>query len=216
MSTVNNNVGFETSMKQLFLVACALLLLALPSAGGEPAGARELTAAEQKSVLAAAEKAIKARELWKGKIVLTHSEVVFDQQPTPPERYVLLRYYRYDGNLVIAATVHVAKATVTDVQTHPHAPASLSPEEYDEAVKIARAHPEVKKALAKYSHLEKIEADALVAQITDPKIPGYQHRVVRLFFRDVQRNYLQVPMVDVDLTTGEVRLDLIRKLHDSK
>jgi hypothetical protein len=47
-----------------------------------------------------------------------------------------------------------------------------------------------------------------------PDVPGYQHRVARLFFRDGQRNYLQyVPIVDVDLTSGEVRLDLILNLH---
>jgi hypothetical protein len=110
--------------------------------------------------------------------------------------------------------VRLSTMTVTDVQTFPHMPASLAPEEQVEAEKLARANPDVKKALAKYKHLDKIEVDATVALTVVPEVPGYHHRVIRLFFRDAERNYLQhVPMVDVDLTTGEVRLDLIVNLH---
>ena len=180
----------------------------------DPPSARELSAAEQKGIPDVTAQALKNQKLWQGKIYLTNLEVVLDHQAQPPERYALVSYYRYDGDLVILATVHLGKMTVTDVQTYPHMPASLAPAELVEAEKIARAHPEVKKALAKYKHLDKIEVDAIVAQIVQPSVPGYQHRVIRLFFRDAQRNYLQyVPMVDVDLTTGEVRLDLILNLH---
>jgi Cu2+-containing amine oxidase len=191
-----------------------LLLMVPASLAGDPPNAREATAAEQKAVPALVEKTLKAQNLWKGKIYLTNLEVVPDNQAQPPQRYALVSYYRYDGDLVIIATVHLAKMAVTDVQSYAHMPASLAPEEMAEAEKLARANPDVKKALAKYKHLDKIEVDAQVAQIAQPDVPGYHHRVVRLFFRDAQRNYLQhVPMVDVDLTTGEVRLDLILNLH---
>jgi hypothetical protein len=204
-----------STMKRLLLIAFVGVLLSGPwTSAGEPSGARELTVAEHKAVSELAEKILKDRDLWKGKIYLTNVEVVLDHQPKPPQRYALLLYYRYEGDLGIRVTVHVGKMTVTDVQTHAHMPVSLTLEELAEAEKIARAHPDVKKALAKYSYLDKIEIDAMVAHIVQPDVPGYQHRVIRLFFRDAQRKYLQhVPMVDVDLTTGEVRLDLMVTLH---
>jgi Cu2+-containing amine oxidase len=202
-------------MPRLLSGALLVLLLSVPlTRAGDPLEARDLTAAEQIAVPDLVEKTLKSQKLWQGKIYLTNIEVVPDNRTKPPDRYALVSYYRYDGDLVIRATVHLAKMTVTDVQLHEHMPASLAPEELVEAEKIARANPDVKKALAKYTHVDKIEVDAMVAQIALPEVPGYHHRVIRLFFRDAKRNYLQsVPMVDVDLTTGEVRLDLIANMH---
>ena len=175
------------------------------------------SAAEHEKVSVLAEKALKDRDLWKGKIVLTNTEVVLDSATTPPERIAILTYYRYDGDLGIVLDVDLKKRTITDVHEHPHMPTSLTAQEIAEADKIARGHAEVQKALARYKHLDRIEVDTIVAQIIDPEVPGYHHRVARLFFRDAKRNYLQlVPMVDVDLTTGEVRLDVIAGLHDKK
>jgi Cu2+-containing amine oxidase len=184
---------------------------------GDAVNPRELTAAEHEKVSALAEKALKDRDLWKGKIVLTNSEVVLDSATTPPERIAILTYYRYDGDLGIVLHVDLKKQSVTDVHKHPHMPTSLTAQEIAEADKIARGNAEVQKALARYKHLDRIEVDTIVAQIISPEVPGYHHRVARLFFRDAKRNYLQlVPMVDVDLTTGEVRLDVIAGLHDTK
>jgi Cu2+-containing amine oxidase len=202
-------------MQRLFFVALLVLLMSfLGTLGGGPPDTRDLTAAEQSAMLNLVEKTLRSQKLWQGKIYLTNIEVVPDNRAKPPERYALVSYYRYEGDLVIRATVHLARMTVTDVQLHEHMPASLAPEELVEAEKIARTNPDVKKALAKYKHVDKIEVDAMVAQIALPEVPGYHHRVIRLFFRDDKRNYLQsVPMVDVDLTTGEVRLDLIANMH---
>jgi hypothetical protein len=198
------------------VVLTASLFIGAASSGGQT-DLRELTREQEKAVSGAAEKALKARDLWQGKIYLTNTEVVFDHQANPPERYALLTFYRYDGDLAILATVRLEKLAVTNVAAHPHMPTSLAPQEIAEAEKIARAHPDIQKALARYKHLDKIEIDTIVAQIISPEVPGYQHRVARLFFRDGQRNYLaNVPMVDVDLTTTEVRFDLIRALHDKK
>jgi hypothetical protein len=189
----------------------ALLLSGTMAAADDP---RDLTPAEEKAAPALAEKALKDRGLWQGKIYLTNLDVLLDEEAQPPDRYARLIYYRYDGDLGVIVLVHLGKLSVADVSSHPHMPTSLAAEELAAAEKIARADPEVKKALAKYKHLDRIEVDILVAQIVNPDVPGYQHRVARLFFRDSQRNYLPyVPMVDVDLTTGEVRLDVIRKLH---
>jgi hypothetical protein len=176
-----------------------------------------LTQEEYVAATAAAEKALKDQNLWYGKIYLTNAEVIFDKRPILPERYALLTYYRYEGDLAILVSIRVDKMSVAKVEPHPHMPTSLASEEISEAEKIARAHPDVKKALARYKHLEKIEVDVNVAQIISAQVPGYQHRVARLFFRDGKRNYLpNVPMVDVDLTIGEVRFDLIRGIHDKK
>jgi hypothetical protein len=197
-----------------FVLAISALHAASNRVEADP---RQLASDDEKAVRAAAETALKARDLWRGRICLTNTEVLFDNRPSPPGRYALLTFYRYDGDLAILVTIHLDKMTATKVEPHPHMPTSLTLEEIAEAERIARGHPDIKKALARYKHLDKIEVDTNVAQIINPQVPGYQHRVARLFFRDDQRNYLaNVPMVDVDLTTGEVRLDLIRGTHDKK
>jgi hypothetical protein len=174
-------------------------------------------ATDHSTLVREAEKAIKAEGLWRGKIYLTNTEVVLDAGTSPPARYALLTFYRYDGNLAILLTIALEKMNVVKLEAHPHMPTSLAPEEIAEAEKIARASPEIQKALARFKHLDKIEVDTVVAIITSQQVPGYHHRVARLFFRDSQRNYLQgVPMVDVDLTSGEVRFDVIRTAHEKK
>jgi Cu2+-containing amine oxidase len=197
------------------LIAASLLVCVVQSAENQPPG--DLTAVESKTVLGLAENALRAQDLWKGKVFLTNTEVVVDHNADPPLRYALLTFYRYDGNLAILLLVSLEKMTVTKVTTHPHMPTSLAKEEIAEAQKIANGHPDIQKALTRYKHLDKIEIDTIVAQIIKPDVPGYHHRVARLFFRDGERNYLVgVPMVDVDLTTGEVRFDLIRGMHAKK
>ena len=193
------------------LIAISLLVWSLTAFQPNP---RELTSAEEKALPQAAEQSLKAQTLWQGKIYQTNCEVILDTNANPPERYALLTFYRYEGNLAILVTVRLDKMTVTSVQSRPNMPTSLAPEEIAAAKKIARDHPEIQKALTRYKHLDKIEIDTIVAQIINAEVPGYHHRVVRCFFRDERRNYLAgVPMVDIDLTTGEVRFDLIRKMH---
>ena len=194
------------------LIAASLLVCVSLSAENQPPS--DLTSMESKAVLGLAENALRAQDLWKGKVVLTNTEVVVDHNADPSQRYALLTFYRYEGNLAILLVANLKKMTVTKVTTHPDMPTSLAREEIAEAQKIARAHPDIQKALTRYKHLDRIEIDTIVAQIIKPDVPGYHHRVARLFFRDAERNYLAgVPMVDVDLTTGEVRFDVIRGMH---
>jgi hypothetical protein len=200
------------------LLIALVLLLANPFLDGGHPGAqtelRDLTAAEMKSVVETANAVLHDRGLWHGKTYLTRTEVVLDNRSHPPARYALLTFYRYEGDVAILATICLDNLTVTRVAEHPHMPTSLAPEEITSAETLAREHPEIKKALARYKHLDKIEVDMIAAQIVDPGVPGYQHRVARLFFRDGQRNYLpRVPMVDVDLTNGDVRCDVIGPKH---
>jgi len=64
---------------------------------------------------------------------------------------------------------------------------------------------------------EQVTADLNAVADYIVKVPGYRHRVARLFFRDSQRNYLQLlPLVDVDLSTGEVRFEPAAGGHDKK
>jgi hypothetical protein len=197
------------------LLAALILVCTLQSAESQPP--RDSTVTEAKAAQRAAETALRAKDLWKGRVFLTNTEDVVDQNTVPPLRCALLTFYRYEGNLAILVTIHLDKMSVANVQLRPNMPTSLAKEEIAEAQNIARAHPEIQKAMGRYKHLDRIEIDTIVAQIIKPDLPGYHHRVARLFFRDSERNYLAgVPMVDVDLTTGEVRLDLIRSLHSKK
>ena len=193
-----------------------MTLPALIVAGDVPSP-RQLTANEQQFVRDLGEKTLKDRGLWKGKTLLTTTEVVLDTGAKTPERYAILTYYRYDGNLGILVTVNLATKKVTNLQEHPDMPTSLTAEEIAEADKLARANADLQKALARYKNLDKIEADTTCAIIIDSSVPGFRHRVARMFFRDTKGNYLQlVPAVDVDLTTGAVRLDSIAGLHEKK
>jgi hypothetical protein len=203
-------------MNYLTGVALAFSLGTLAaSLGGEEVDGRQWKQSEKTLVQDLAEKGLKDKGLWKGKIVLTASEVLLDHAVAPAARHALLTYYRYEGDLGIIVGINLDKKTVTEVQEHAHLPTSLTSEEIAEAGRMARASAPVQKALANYRHLDKIEFDPVVAYIINPDVPGYHHRVARLFFRDSQGNYLQlVPMVDVDLTTGEVRLDVIAGAHD--
>ena len=202
-------------MKLLCLAAFLTLQFSTKADAAAQPDPSELTAVEQKTLLNTAEKALKAGDLWHGKICLTNTEVVTDNAADSPARFALMTFYRYDGNMAILLTVELDKMAVAAIATHANRPASLAREEIAEAEKIARANPAIQKALARYNHLDRIEVDTIVAQIINPQVPGYHHRVARLIFRDGQRNYLSgVPMVDVDLTTGEVRFDVIRGLHD--
>src|SRR6185369_3312134 len=139
----------------------ALLIYGVFSVGNPPPQ-RELTAAEEKAIAALAQEALQAKNLWKGKIYRTNTEVVLDQNAVPAERYALLTFYRYEGNLAILVTVRLDKMMVTHIEERPHMPTSLAPAEIAEAKKLAREHPKVQQALALYKHLDKIEIDTIV------------------------------------------------------
>ena len=63
----------------------------------------------------------------------------------------------------------------------------------------------MRKALARYS--APLEVDALVVHTVVSDAPTYHHRVVRLTFRQGREYLLYGPVVDVDLTTGTVRVE---------
>jgi hypothetical protein len=203
-------------LQSVFAIVLAVSLVQA-SSRGVPLELRDCTAEEEAAACAAATKALTGQNLWHGKIYLTNLEVIFDNRPSPPDRFALLTFYRYDGDLAILVSVHLDKMIVSRVTQHPHMPTCLAPEEIAAAESLARSHPDIKRALGKFKHLDNVEADVNVAMIVNSQAPGYQHRVARLWFRDANRNGLpNVPMVEIDLTSGEVRVDVIRGTHEKK
>jgi ribosomal protein L21E len=198
-----------------FSLAVALTCLAGPGAGraGEVLiNPEELTAGEQAAVRKLAEGALKERGLLKGKVYLTGIEVFHDS--VRGARHAVATHYRYDGDLGIRTHIDLGTRKVTEVEEIPHLPTSLAPEELAEAEKLARANKEVARALARYAKGPKIEVDAQMAITALSTDPNYQHRVVRLAFHRGREYLLYVPHVDVDLTTGTVRVQPVGKGHD--
>lgn len=193
------------SLFPITLAALSALTLSYARAGG-------LDDEDRAAVRQLAEEAIKAKGLYKGKIYLTQIEVLRDGSGKSVRHHALVTHYRYDGNLAIVTSVDLDRAEVTKVEAIPNLPTSLAPEEAAEAERLARASPEVAKALAKYRTI-KVEADAVVTYTVVPDGFGYNHRLVRLFFRHGRDYLLHAPNVDVDLTTGAVRAQSNDKVH---
>jgi Cu2+-containing amine oxidase len=166
----------------------------------------DLTADEHKMVVNLVEKSLKAKDLYKGKIYLTSLEVMRDTRDAESPRNALVVHYRYDGNLAIYTSVNIARKQITKVESEAHGPTCLAAEELAHAVKLLRASADVHKALAKHGPPEKFEVDALIAHTADAKSPIYQHRAVRIWFRQGRTYLLYGPMVEVDLTTEIVRV----------
>lgn len=116
-------------------------------------------------------------------------------------RQALVTRYRYDGDLTILTIVDLTSREVTRVDSIPHLPTPLSPEEFEMAKDMALTNPEVEAALAPY--IEQLEVEPLVSRTFSEQDPLFGHRVVRLLFR-VGRNYLTKPTVTVDLTAKKV------------
>jgi hypothetical protein len=186
-----------------------------PGAGGDNAGVpgpEQLTADERVAVRKLTEQALRERKLDSGKVYLTRIDVFADGGSG--ERHAIAISYRYEGDLAILTHIDLGTMKVTAVEQIPHLPTSLAPEELTEAEKLARANREVARALAKYGPDAKIEVDAEIAITAVPDAPEYHHRVVRLFFRRGRDYLLYVPSVNVDLTTGIVRVRPAGKGHD--
>jgi hypothetical protein len=186
-----------------------------PGAGGDNAGVpgpEQLTAEERAAARKLTEQALKERNFNSGKVYLTRIDVFADGGSG--ERHAIAISYRYEGDLAILTHIDLGTMKVTAVEQVPHLPTSLAPEELAEAEKLARANREVGRALAKYGPEARIEVDAEIAITAVPDAPEYHHRVVRLFFRRGRDYLLYVPNVNVDLTTGTVRVRPAGKGHD--
>ena len=178
-----------------------------------PANPYLLTSTEKELVRGLAEQALKDKGYFRGKVVLTSLEVFVENRDQVSDRRVLAIHYRYEGNAALLTSVDLGRKQVMRVQEMPHMPTSLAPEEFALAEKLARADPAVAKVLVRYGPPEKIEVDSLAHFTADPMAPGYRHRVVRLMFRQGRTYLLYGPIVDVDLTTGQVRMEFQDTKH---
>src|SRR5437660_9415892 len=143
------------SLRSALFIGC--LLYAAVAQAGEGSDPRQLSAEENRAITELAEKTLKDKGLWKGKILRTNTEVVLDDSAKTPERVALLTYYRYQGDLGIVVCINIGTKKIISVRSDPHLATSLTAEELAEAEKLARSDVGVKKALAYYKHLDKIE-----------------------------------------------------------
>jgi hypothetical protein len=195
------------------VLSLAVGLIPVRAAGGpETADPLELSPTEQAQVRQVAEEALKAKGLLQGKVFFTGLEVLLDGAAPTPGRRVLVQHYRYDGDLTLLTSIDLARKEVLQVEAVPHSPTSLAPEELERAERLARAHPEVKRALAR--HKGPTEVDALLIFTSVRDAPTYNHRVVHLFFREGRTYLLYAPIVEVDLTTETVRALRAGKGHN--
>src|SRR5438132_3393717 len=99
----------------------------------------DLSDDERRLVVDLAEKAIKAKDLFKGKIYLTNVEVHRDTRDPESPRNALVIHYRYEGNLAIFTSVNIGRKEVTRAESEPNSPTCLAPEELARAIKLANA-----------------------------------------------------------------------------
>jgi Cu2+-containing amine oxidase len=117
-------------------------------------------------------------------------------------RFVLLTYYRYDGDVTIKALVDSTREKVVKVEAVPHIPTPLSQEEFGIAKNLALAEPTVQKALTSYGTNVVIEP-LVVRSLSETE---RTQRLVRLLFK-IGRDYLREPIVHVDLITKKVTVE---------
>lgn len=120
------------------------------------------------------------------------------------ERYALLIYYRYAGDLGILVYVNLANRRVAAVEQIPHFPAPLAPEELQRARELALNHPQLRKLLAPY--LDRLTVESHLTKIPTPKDPRFGDRLVHLLFRVGPRYLTEQGLVLVDLTTREITI----------
>jgi hypothetical protein len=192
-------------------VACFGLGWWLWSCAQEPA--QPPAGADRAALVKLAEQALKDKGLWRGKVYLTNVETFTDRQGQTTSRKALVIHYRYDGDAALLTRLDVDRKGVLGVEEQAQFPTCLAPEEIRRAGELAKANAEVKKALAKYGGPDKFEVDVVQAFTVDPEAFGYQHRLVRVFFREGREYLLYGPNVDVDLTAEQVKVRRNDKGH---
>ncbi len=201
----------RTATRILCITLCGLAA-ARAGADDPPTDPSHLPDVERAAVRALVEKELHLRGLLRGRVYLTGIDVPPDNYPDSPRR-AIVTHYRYDGDLTILTSVDLGRRQVLGVEAVPHMSAALAPEEQAAAVRLARDHADVAAALARYRGL-KVEVDAALWVCGDRDAPTFGHRLVRLSYRQGRDYLLYAPRVEVDLTTGKVRVTRTDKAHD--
>jgi hypothetical protein len=176
--------------------------LATPPEGIVPPPA-PLTAAEQEAAAIVAFNDIVERRIrGEGPIFFVHAEPYADKTDTSGQRRLaLVTHYRYQGDTAITSIVDISASRVLDVRETANIPVPLARAEFEQARELALADPAVQAALG--TNRGNVVVEPLLLHTASREDPLYAHRVVRLLFR-MGRDYLESPIVHVDLTTRRV------------
>jgi hypothetical protein len=185
-------------------------LVAFPTTANAEEASWALTAEEEALVQRLASEALTNSKLLVGKTYLTRIELFSGARGQG--RNVLVEHYRYQGDVTLQTSIDLDKRQVLGTIALEHSPTPLAAEELERAEQLARAHPLVKRALARYAD-KKIEVDALLVFTADAEQPSYHHRAVRLHFREGRSYLLYAPHVEIDLTTETARAQANDKAH---
>jgi len=139
-----------------------------------------------------------------GRVVFTKVELLPDAQAQTTQRIVQVIHYCYRNDEAVVTTVDLNRHEVTRVETIPHLPTALAPQELARAETLARADAQLAPLFRAHGRALKIEGKVLHVTRQDPL---FGHRVVVLLF-STGGNYLAEPEVLVDLTTETIRIDV--------
>lgn len=121
-----------------------------------------------------------------------------------PMRAAIVVYYVYDGDYGVQVLVDLRRAVVLRVERLQDQPIPFAAEEIETARALALREPRLRQAVGPAAAESRIEWLGFTA--VDERDPCYKHRCVQLLFRR-GRAFLMRPIVIVDLTTQQVRLE---------
>jgi Cu2+-containing amine oxidase len=120
-----------------------------------------------------------------------------------PQRTAVVMFYVYEGNYGVRALVELPQARISRVDRVQEEPIPMAPEEVAEARRLALADPALRDRLGR---AERYRIEWLGVTAVDDRDRCYRHRCLQLLFR-AREGYLTRPVVIVDLTAQQVRLE---------
>jgi Cu2+-containing amine oxidase len=116
---------------------------------------------------------------------------------------VVVEHYLYDGATTVLTTVDTRSNEVINVEEKKHVSAALAPEEYKEALDLAKAQSnEVKAFLTRLG--DRYRSYYLVPQVADPNSPKFEKRIAHVTFESLA-NPTDLVRVEVNLSDRTVK-----------
>lgn len=119
------------------------------------------------------------------------------------ERELLIAHYRTKDDLAILSRVNLTRDEVVSVESRPHMALPLSPEEFELARELALADDRVRRLVRGRD----VVVESQLSRTSDPDDPLFGHRLVNILLHGPE-GYLEVRTLLVDLTTGQVTVEL--------
>jgi len=138
------------------------------------------------------------------RVVFVKIDLLPDSRAGTSMRQVIVQHYRYRNDDVVLTTVDLNRLEVLSMETIPHFPTALAPEEMQRAERLARADVRLKSVFGMPGRTLALEGRPI--QSANSQEPLFGHRVVHLLLRQ-GNDYLSRPRVLVDLTTETVLLE---------